>query len=280
MTRSVRIFGWIQLVLSLFLAASIVWSYVTFRSSVGDFMQSMSHSILSASNVITKIAETIKARQLLVDDMTKTLKATRVLVSELQTSAISQGKLLPQYSGNLKYAATLSAELATGVSNLGAGMMFSVPTKVTMEGVKPILVWTRPLAQQGVALREHAKQIRKFSDSLLSFSQTMNQDGQRLNSAFVATCAETIHLLDDAAKSIAILKRQELPDAIADLEKASLSLKDASSRVHLAEDFLLALLMVGLILSAWCFFHSVSLILLANATEKGVRTGVLSTARS
>lgn len=265
MNKKIHFIGWMQMIFSVLLAASFIWAYVTFRYSAGEFMSSMSNSILSASTVLTKIAETIKTRQLLVDDMTRTLRATRKLVFELQASAQTQGKLIPQYSDNLKYAATLSANLASGISNVGDGIMFSVPTKVSMEGAKPILIWTRPLAQQGLELKAHGKQIKRLSDSLVSFSVMMNQDAQRLNSTFIATCSETIRLLDDVGKSVTVLNRQDLPAAIADLEKASESLKEASNRIHLTQNFSLALLVAGLILSAWCFIHSVGVIMIAKS---------------
>ncbi|MBI3478741.1 MAG: hypothetical protein HY016_00035 [Nitrosomonadales bacterium] len=262
-TTFIKIVGWSQLLLSALLAASIIWVYSTYQSSFGYLAQSIYSTVLTTSDVIIQISDSIKSREKLADEVGSTLNSLRDTVSALQKLAKSHGEILPQYAKNLNDASSVSSDLSLKIGEMSDALMFKVPTSVYWDHMKPVLVWTAPLGSQAQAFKSHAQQIKGMSDSLKATSGYLSNDAAQVNSAFMASCDHVIRLLDETASSVVRLKDQDIPGAVAKLEAASSNFREISGKVNDAGNFALGLLCLGLIMATLCAFQSVGMILMA-----------------
>ena len=269
--RLAKPLAWLELVFSILMAGSIIYGYLTYRSTLGDFLKSVATSIVSVSNVVQVTAETVQARQSFVDNSRQMITVTRSLITELNTAASNQVKQAPQHAQGIRALSSLSTKLGDSLSKIGDGLLFTVPTSIQMDGIRPVLVMSQPLAAQAQVLKTNAQEIKTISNSLLSASTTIANDGQKLGKAFEATCEQALKVLDETEKTIGKLHDADLPKALQDIKSTSESLRSISQEVNIVGNVGIALLIFGLLLSGWCFLNSVSLLMLVRQNSAVAR---------
>lgn len=268
MTRNklMAFFAWFQLAISVAIAGAVVWGYTTYQASLGQFTQSVAASITAISNVVGRTAETIEAKQSLLDQTGKTLLATRNLIKELQAIAENQAKIAPQYAEGIRSSSALVGSLSGTLYSIGDGLMFSVPSDIKVRWGNISVIRSRPLEKQAQALMTNAKNFKVISDSLLAVSTTVGKDGAKLSLAFIATSEQALKMLEETERTLGQIKTNDLPKALADLRKTSENLRSVSEQVNVGGSLSKALLVVGLLLAGWCFFNSLSTLMLVNST--------------
>lgn len=138
--------------------------------------------------------------------------------------------------------------------------MFSLPTSIQMDGLRPVFVMTRPLAPTGQTIKGNAQQLKSLGGGLQTVSLSLSKDIQNVSTAFVDTSNHAIKVLGAAEKALAELNAQELPKAVAELKIASENLRTVSTQVEIAGNVGLVLLIAGLLLAGWCFLNSLSVL--------------------
>ena len=276
MTRNklVVFFAWLQLFLSIAIAGAVVWGYTTYRASFGQFTQSVAASIAAISNVVGRTAKTIEARQSLLDHTGKTILVTRNLINELQAIAENQAKAAPQYAEGIRGASALVASLSSTLYSLGEGLMFTVPADIAWNGARPTLVMTRPLEKHAQSLMMHSRNFKSVSDGLSAASMTLGQDNLRLSTAFIATCQQALKMLEETEKSLNGISSNDLPKALAELKETSENLRSVSNQVNVGAKLGGAILAVSLLLAGWCFFNSLSTLMLVNSQVIGTNNWI------
>lgn len=258
--------AWLQLVTSLLLGSAIVWGYSNYQASLGLFLHSVAASVGAVSNVVGRTAETVDARKELLDQTSQMLVVTRNLVKELRVAAENQTKLGPQYADGLRSASVVTGKLGNSIESLGDGLLqLSLPTGIQLAGMKPVIVMSHPMAKKGQELMGNAHQIKAISASLSGVSDAIGRDAKNLSAAFIATTDQALLVLTEVEKTLARIKTQDLPKAIADLKSTSENLRLVSSQVDSVGNAGLILLIVGILLSVWCFLHSVGALMLARS---------------
>ena len=260
--------AWAQLVCSVFLAAAVIWAYTEFRPVAGEFLRATSTTILFTSKVVTLTAETIHGNEVLLEDTQKLLKFTRTLVEAFRATATSNAALVPQYAEGMRGVARLLGNAGNSFSAIGDGLMFSVPTRIEMEGIRPVFVMSRPLETQAMNLKRSASDLKASADSLQTLSTTVAKDGQYLLKATVETSNQAIKILDDSEPVLKQLRSQALPQAVAELKATSGQLASISSSIELAEKVPFFLLVIGLILAGWFFLNSLSVLHLQSIQDR------------
>lgn len=263
-TKLMNALAWLQLAFSVLLGATAIWGYGGYRSALGPFTQSLAIATVSTADVISRTAETVQAKQSLVDNTLEMLVSSRKLIEELRTSAQAQTELAPKYAEGLRGAAGLLGTSGGVFSKLGDSLMFSMPTSIEMQGIRPMLVMTKPLEATGKSFKENSEQLKSLGEGLLGVSSSLAKDGQNISSAFVDTSNNAIKLLNDTEKTLAVLKGLEFPKALANLKIASDNLRTVGAQADIAGNFGLILLVIGLLLSGWCFLNSLSLLMMTN----------------
>ena len=267
----VRVIGWIQLTLSVLLAAATIVVYLFYRSSLGDMSHSLANSVLSVADVITRVATTIEVRKELIDDTAEVLLASRKLVTDVKASAETQGKLLPHYASTLKDASALTAEVANTMTGMSDRLMFSVPTSVHFDKFKPVVNWTTPLATHAQELRKNSERAMKLSGNLAAIAGSLNTDAQKVNAGFIEVSQKALNAIDHTTKATEKLKSIELPSALAGLKTTAESLRQASTEAREVERLAASLLVAGLVLAVLFAFNSVGVLLIVESLSK--RTG-------
>lgn len=267
-TKLFALLAWLQLLVSLALAMAIVWGYITYEASLGRFIHSVADSIAAVSEVVGRTAETVEARQGLLDEIGQTLGTTRNLIKELRAVVEDQARIAPQYADGIRAASSLTGKLSGTLQSIGDGMLFSVPT-IHREGMRPVFGKLRPLETQAQALKANAQEMKVVSESLLGISATISRDSQNLSSAFIATSEHALKLLEETERTLAGLKTKDLPEALANLRATSEHLRSIGGQVDFAGNVGLVLLMVGLLLAVWCFLSSLGALVLANVRIVG-----------
>lgn len=264
--KLIAFLAWLQLFISIALATTVVWGYMTYRSSLGQFAQSVAASIAAVSNVVGRTAETIEAKQSLLDQTGKTLLATRDLITGLQVAAENQAKLAPQYAEGVRGASALVGSLSGTLQSIGDGLMFSVPTDIQWQGRHTKIIRTHPLEKQSQALKAHAQNFKAVGESLLGVSSTIGRDGKNLSLSFMATSEQALKLLEETERTLGRLKSNDLPKALVDLRETSENLRNVSKQVGVVGNVSEVFLVVGILLAGWCFFNSLGLMLLNSRT--------------
>lgn len=259
-----RFLATFQLIFSVLIAATIVYGYVAYRSSFGQFTQALASSISSVSNVVGITAETIETKQSLITSTKQALVASRALVKELNAAALNQTRQAPQLADSIRSASMLTTRLGDTLSSVGDGLMFLVPTGLEMNGLRPIVVMTRPLKSQGQLLLTDARDIKTVGSGLLALSGTIANDGAKLGAAFAVTGEQALRLLEETEITLDGLQRTDLPKALQEMKSTSENLRNVSQQVNLAENISVAFLVFGLLLSGWCFLNSLSHLLTIN----------------
>lgn len=265
-TKLFTLLAWFQLLTSVLLAAAIVWGYATYQVSFGQFIHSVAASIGAVSNVVVRTAETIETRSDLLDQAGQMLVVTRNLVNELRVAADNQEKMAPQYAAGLLSASNVSEQLGGSLESIGNGLLrVSLPTGIQMQGMKPVLVMSRPLEKQAQELIDSARDIKAVGASLSGISDTLSRDGKNVSSTLVVMSEQALKVISEVEKTLAQLKTQDLPKAISDLRATSANLSQISTQIDIVGDVGLVLLVVGLLLAGWCFLHSLGALMLANS---------------
>jgi len=143
-----------------------------------------------------------------------------------------------------------------------------VPTGFTWQEIKPIVVMSQPLAKQAQMLLGNAEELQVISGSLFNVATSISRDGQNLGAAIIATSDQALKVLAEVDKTLVRLNTQDLPKAVVDLKTTSSRLHEISAQVDIVGNLGLVLLVVGLLLSTWCFLNSLSALRLA--TSEGV----------
>ena len=251
-----------QLAFSALLAVSIIFGYVEFRATLGQFSKSLAATIVSTANVIGQTAETIQTKQSLFDDALATLVSSRKVIEELRVSAQNQRTNAPKYAAGLRATSEIFSGTGDTYSRLGDSLMFSIPTGIQLEGVKPVFVMSKPLEKLVPLIKENAQNLKTIGGSLQAISSSLENDSKNLSTAITDTSNNAIKLLNETEKSLTSLKNQNLPQAVSELKNASENLHSASRQVNFAGNLGLVLLMAGLFLSGWCFMNSLSILYL------------------
>ena len=260
--KLVKALAWLQLSFSVLLGATAIWGYGGYRSALGPFTQSLAIATVSTADVISRTAETVQAKQSLLDNTLEMLVSMRKLIEELRSSAQAQTELAPKYAEGLRGAAGLLGTSGGIFSKLGDSLMFSMPTGIEMQGIRPMLVMTKPLEATAKSFKENSEHLKSLGEGLVGVSSSLAKDGHNISSAFVDTSNNAIKLLDDTEKTLAVLKGLEFPKALANLKVASDNLRAVGAQADIAGNFGLILLITGLLLSGWCFLNSLSLLIM------------------
>ena len=251
------------MILSFAFATSIIWGYLSYQSSIGQFISSTSASIGAVSNGVLRTAESVEASKDLLDETGKMLTSTRALIIAFKTSAENHAKNAPNYAANLQTASKVSNSLGNIIESLGGKLAgLTVPSGVQIQGVKTVIIMSKPLEKNGLELEAKAGELKAVSETLALWSQTMSGEEQSLSSTIVSESAQVVKVIDAAEKSLAHLKAQDLPKAIIDLKLTSANLSKVSAQVEMVSNSGVALLIVGLLLSLWCIIHSIGALML------------------
>lgn len=98
-------------------------------------------------------------------------------------------------------------------------------------------------------------------NEMLSFEVALNarrRNGNGLALKTIATTQQALRQIAEIERILNRLKTDDLPKAVADLKETTKDLRDASARVDMVSNIGLILLVVGLVLAAWCFVQSVA----------------------
>lgn len=261
--RLFALLAWLQLIASLFLAATIVWGYLTYQSSVSQFIHSIADSVGAVSNVVARTAETVEARRDLINQSAQMLDETRKLINELRNAAVIQAQLAPQYAGGLQSAASVTWKLSGLLQQMSNAMMFSAPSDIRMDGMKPVVVMTRPMEAQAQQANAIAQDIKNIGTSMTSIATTISRDGQNLSVAVIATSDQALKVIAEAEKTLGRINTEDLPKALAELRSTSHNLKIVSAQVGTVGNIGVVILVAGLLLAGWCFLNSLGSLTLA-----------------
>jgi len=265
--------AWLQLVISLLLASAIGWGYMTYQSSTGQFVRSLAASIGAVSNVVIRTAKTVEDRQELLVETEKTLAITRERINELGAVTESLAANVPKIAGNIGEVATFIGKVGVTLESTGDNLMrLSVPTSIHWVGMKPNVVMSHPMERQAESLKENAKELKAAAESLSGTSAFVRRDGQQFALKTIATTQQAVKLIVEVEKTLVRVKTQDLPKAVADLKVTSENLRDISARVDMVSNVGLILLVVGLLLAAWCFVSSLGALLLARSLASDLDT--------
>lgn len=252
-----RFIAWTQLAISVALAGAIIWAYMDYRPRVGELLTASSETLVATANVIVQTADTVQANEALITDTQQLLVAGRKLVEELNTSARNQAAAAPAYAEGLLSASALLTRAGAAFSSLGDGLMFSVPSGIEMEGYRPLITMNRPLQAQAQSMKQLSQELSTTGNSIAVLAPALTKDAQNLAAAIIASSNQMLKLIDTTEKSLADLHKRTLPDTIANLRSAADNLSVINSRIHHASMIAEALLIIGLLLAAWCLLHSI-----------------------
>jgi hypothetical protein len=258
--------AWLQLTISVLLAAAMLWGYISYQSSLGAFIHSAAASIGAVSNTVIRTAETVETNKELIDQTGQMLAVTRDLIVKFRISAESQLKNGPQYAAGLDTASKVAGKLATTFDAFGQNLVsLSIPTNITWEGIKPFIVMSRPLQNEGLLMKGYSADFKVSSATLATLSSTIGKDGADLGAAVIAESEQAIKVISLVEKTLAQIKAQDLPKAITDLKTTSENLRTISSQIDMVGHGGLILLIIGLLLASWCIVQSLGAIMLAKS---------------
>jgi len=263
----IRTFAWSQLVVSVALGSAIIFAYINYQSTVGQFVHSVAASIGAVSNVVTRTAETVEARRDLIDETGRMLVVTKNLINEMRLTTGNLEKTAPAYSATLLSTSKLIDDMGRIAHSLGAAMNFQVPTGIQREGIKPVFKWSTPLAKQAEALQDSALHMKQISEGISQAAIAVGRDAKSLGAAINETSAQALKVTTELENTLGRLKTQDLPKALADLKTTSEKLQSISKRVDLVGNIGEVLLVIGLLLSLWCFLNSLSTIALTRSAN-------------
>lgn len=271
--QTIQILARLQLIVSIVLATAIVIGYVTYRASLGQVIGSLSASVIAISKTVEITADTIASREQLLESTKQTLMQTRSAIKSFSNLAQSQAKQSPQLAREIHAASAVASRLGETLNSIADGLMFSVPTDIQFEGVKPVLIMSRPLAPRAKKLKLDAHNIQTVSDGLLRTSNTIEKEGQGLGTEFGQLSEQTLKLLEETEKTLDGMQKRELPTAVREMRAAAEQLRIVSKEVDGAGKIGILLFAVGLLLASWIFLNSLGQLALANQISTKMGTG-------
>ena len=138
--------------------------------------------------------------------------------------------------------------------------MFSAPTSIQMDGLRPVIVTSIPLETYAKQLKAGAQGIREIGASIPSAVAY----GSKQVVAVSTTTNQLLAQLDDSEKLLARLQGNDLPKALKEMKSTSENIRTISQQVSLAGNVGGVLFIFGLLLACWCFLNSLSILLLTN----------------
>jgi hypothetical protein len=257
------VLAWMQLVFSVLLAASIVWVFVNYQGTIGQVVNSVAVTVDALSTAVLRTVETVEAQKGVIDEVDKSLKSSRGLVTAARDMVRNQEKELPVYADATKTIATSVTGTADRVQLVGERWIsLKVPTPQLDKGVPTIRDW-RPFEDEGNQLVRLSVEIRKIGSAVRAVSDSLLVDASRTGKQFVLASDQLIAVIDGAEGAISRVKQVDLPLAVNDLKVTSERLKAVKSQVDSGAHVALGIMIVGLLLSAWCIVHSLGVVMLA-----------------
>lgn len=263
---ALRIFPWLQMLLSLLLAGTILVGYTVLRTPFAIAIDALSNSIFSVSNVIEATAGTLGSRNELIDSTRQTMAQTRVAIKEVSAAISGQTAQASKRAEELQAASSLISRTSEALNSLADGLIaFTAPMGIEFEGVKPLVVMKRPLETSGKNLKPIAQEIRTISDGVLHLSTIVATDGVQLGRAFAQLGEQTIKMLEESERTLEGVQNQDLPRSVKEMRDAAEHLKAVNQEMVAASGSLgWVVLVTGLLFSAWMFLNSINMIALGN----------------
>lgn len=259
----IKLLAVLQLLLSLAFATAAFATYMTYEGSIGRALRETTRALELMSSSVRRIAASTLAEQETIEATIKALKASRNLIEEVRLAGDEQARLLPLYVADIRNAASIATDAGKVVQDLGGRLVFSVPTSIVWDGLKPSIVYTTPLAAEADSLRMHGKNLQQFGKNLDRTADAVSQHGQGLGRALADVATTSGQLLDQLTNSMSRIKVDELPMIVKDLNIAAGALEEMRAQVATAERFALAVLVAALLLSALFVCNSLVVLLLA-----------------
>lgn len=195
--------------------------------------------IVSAGIIATVISGHLKfhdtwvANSPFLESTRSSLQNAKQSLERANESLATVNEELPSYRTALQGANATLLRTATVFEHISTAMEFSVPTSIEMQGLKPIIVRSRPLEQGAIELRAQAAEIRQVSNGLQS-----------------------------AEKSI-----QSTPTLLTDIGKTMASSQAAITQLEPMIGQIEVLMnwgsLIALLIATWCFLNSLSTLALA-----------------
>ena len=255
-----RALAWLQLVISVLLAASIVYGYFSYRDSLGRSIDALAENIASVSTVVETTAETVQLNQSLIESTRQTIVLARVQVEDVNAIAADWAKRTPQFVDFFRTASEKVVHLGDSLNSVAEGLMFTAPTSIQMEGLRPVIVTSIPLEAYAKRLKASAQDIRDLGIGISSTAV----EGSRKVVATSATTNQLLGQLDDSEKLLARLQRNDLPKALKEMKSTSENIRTISQQVSVAGNVGGVLFVFGLLLAGWCLLNSLSIHFLTN----------------
>lgn len=250
--------AWFQLAISGLLIALIVYGYFTYRGALGQSIEAISASITTVSKVVEATAETVQMNQSLIVSTRQMIAIARGHIIDVNASASSFAVQVPLYADYFRKVSESIGQLGDSLTSVGDGLMFAAPTSIQMDGMRPIIVMSRPLEAYAQGLKTTAQTIKGISSGMPNFA---NQGQQRVADV-VAISGQVIKHLEDAEKLLDHLNETDLPKALQEMKNTSENLRTISQQIGNSGDIGVVFFVFGLLLSGWCFLNSLSLLML------------------
>jgi septal ring factor EnvC (AmiA/AmiB activator) len=262
--------AWLQLTLSALLAVAIIWGYVNFQASFGQFPRSLATSISAMSDAVIRTAETVEARQAMLNETQQVLVEARKALTDIKAATqrlVSQGT---QLTREINATSEVLIQVAGPLQTMGDTLRtLSVPN-IQIVGIKPVVSITRPFEDVGKKFMGLAMNLKSINSTFAKITESINQDGPKVGTDLVTTSEQAMKALIETEKTLERLKSQDLPKAIENLKATSENLRNLSTQVESVSNVGPVLLLVGLLLALWCFIHSLGALLLARSQSFGL----------
>lgn len=259
-----RIFPWLQMLLSLLLAGTIFVGFSVLRTPLATAIDALSNSIFSVSNVIEATAGTLGSKNELIDRTRQTLALTRVAIKEARALISDQTAQASKRAEELQAVVSVTSRTSDALNSLGDGLIgFTAPMGIEFEGVKPLVVMKRPLESYGKTLKPIAQEFKAISDGVMHLSKTVATDGVQLGTAFAKLGEQTIKMLEESERTLEGVQNQDLPRSLKEMRGAAEHLKVVNQEMAAVSGSLgWVVLVAGLLFSTWMFLNSVYMIAL------------------
>lgn len=204
--------AWLQLATSIVVIIVLLLGYFSF---IGTSNNGDDQITTNASNSLLHARESIK-------ESAKTLEKIKADV--------------PEYVNALQLPQTILTQAATVSYSLAENLNFQTPSSIEMQGMKPIVVMSRPLAANAASIKLLGDQIKAASSGVRNAQSTL-VELPKLLGELQSTLSATSKVLDD------------LEPVVAKLENT------ANWGTAIA-----------LLFASWCFINSLATLSLAKST--------------
>lgn len=248
--RAIRLLGWIQVTLSVTFAVSVIAVYASYSTSLGQMLGTGAAALQAGADAINRTAATVRAQQEAVELSIHALAAGRTLVGEIRTAGeVVTTQVLPPHVENIQQAAAAAASGAAIFKELGTQLAFQVPTRIEMQGVKPIVVYSQPLRDQAGQMTGIGQSLHKLGKDLKDTAVALDAQGKKLGTAASEASQKTSLLLDGLTDNMSRVKSAYLPRFADDLKATETGLRDLGDQLVKVEWFVRAVLMFSLALA-------------------------------